>query len=108
MEFVLGLDIVTLSLIIAILGTVLHQTRTYNGKPLPKILDGILVTIGGSFVATYTILSSTGVTGNYEQMLLILGLIGVTLPVGVAGQKTFDKVRGKLTTSRESPSPKDG
>ena len=51
---ILGLDIITLSLLIAISGTILHQIRTNYGKPLPKILDSILLTLGGSFIAAHT------------------------------------------------------
>ena len=92
----MGLDIITLSLIIAIAGTTLHQVRTYNGKPLPKILDGVMVTIGGSFVAAHTALSQVTPAEPFQQVLLVMSLIGFTVPGAVFGQKTFTKVKQKV------------
>ena len=98
MDFIFGLDIVTTSILIAISGTILHQARTYSGKSLPKILDGIMVTIGSSFVATHIILSELTITDPFQQTLLILSLIGFTVPGAALGQKTFSKIKQKVKT----------
>ena len=97
---ILGLDVITLSLIVAISGTILHQARMYNGKPLPKILDGVMVTIGGSFVAAHTILINLGSTDQYLQVLTIIGLIGGTVPAGILSQKVFTKTKQKIVQSK--------
>ena len=91
-----GLDIVTLSLLIAISGTTLHQIRTNYGKPLPKILDSILLTVGGSFIAAHTVLSEFTVTDPFQQILLIFSMVGVTIPGAALGQKVTQKVKQKV------------
>ena len=93
---ILGLDIITLSLLIAISGTILHQIRTNYDKPLPKILDSILVTVGGSFIAAHTVLSEFTVTDPFQQILLIFSMVGITIPGAALGQKTFSKVKQKV------------
>ena len=90
------LDTVTLSLIIAVAGTILHQIRTYNGKSLPKILDAALITVGSSFVASYTILSQIDSTDQYLQVLTIISLVGGTIPAGILSQKIFTKTKQKV------------
>ena len=93
---ILGLDIVTVSLLIAILGTILHQVRSYNGKPLPKILDGIMVSVGGSFIAAHTVLSEINTSDPQLQVLTAIGLVAGTVPMGIAGQKVVTKVKGRV------------
>jgi hypothetical protein len=93
---ILGLDVITLSLIIAISGTILHQVRTYNGKPFSKKLDGVMISIGGSYVATHTILSEITGIDPFQQTLLVLSLIGVTIPGATLGQKAFTKIKQKV------------
>jgi len=53
MSTILGLDIVVLSLIVAISGTAIYQLRTYNDKPLKKIIDGSIVTFSGALFVVY-------------------------------------------------------
>jgi|APSaa5957512535_1039671.scaffolds.fasta_scaffold05906_3 hypothetical protein len=93
---ILGLDIVTLSLIIAVTGTVIHQLKTNYGKPLPKIINGIMLTVGTSFVATHTALSQIIIIDPFQQTLLIMSLVGFTVPGAALGQKMFTKVKQKV------------
>ena len=58
-----------------------------------------LITIGGSFIAAHTILSEFAITDPFQQILLVLLLVGGTIPAGMLGQKTFSKVKQKITQS---------
>ena len=100
---ILGLDIVTVSLLVAISGTILHQVRSYNGKPLPKILDGIMVSVGGSFIAAHTVLSEISTSDPQLQVLTAIGLVAGTVPMGIAGQKVVTKVKGIVKSKKENP-----
>lgn len=105
MESIFGFDVITISLLVAILGTIFHQIRAYEGKPLSKILDGSLATIGGSFVAAHTALTSVTIVEPLHQVLLIFSLIGITIPTAVAGQKVFSKVKSKVKNEKVEHSP---
>ena len=59
-----------------------------------------MVIIGSLFVATHTILSKLIITDPFQQTLLILSLVGFTVPRAALGQKTFSKIRQKVKTTQ--------
>ena len=91
----LGLDTVTISLIVAISGTALYEIRVNYHKFSPKILDGLIVSVGGSFAAAYAVLSQISQADQHLQVLTILGLIGGTIPAGALSQKAIQKAKSK-------------
>ena len=100
---VLGLDIITLSLIIAVSGSVLHQIRVYDGTTkIPKMLDGVLTTIAVSFITAHTVLMGVESGGAQLHILATIGLIGGTVPMGMLGQKLTSKMKTVKIQKKET------
>ena len=55
-----------------------------------------MVSIGASFVASYTILSNLGTSDQFTQVLTIIGLVGSTVPAGILSQKIYSKTKQKV------------
>jgi hypothetical protein len=108
MSTILGLDIVVLSLIVAISGTAIYQLRTYNDKPLKKIIDGSIVTFSGALFVVYGGYSLIVDSSQDLQLMVTIGAISSIAATGFVGKKIFGIIRPIIPTGQITTTKPDG